>query len=186
MCLYFANENISSVFLFRNLLPWKISSVCNSSTLQLVRKKNLTVKMESYFNLANPKPVLPSEFPGSLGTCSRYLKFAKNNMEYLSSDKLSLCIGRKALENTLKIHSSNIYTNDKSDIKKTTRCLEFPRRVFLFLSNNSILGDCEEGLYFSEIPAVPKLQLGSYMFEKSRHVHFAYFTVNQSKSLLFV
>lgn len=75
-------------------------------------------------------------------------------MEYLSSDKLSLFIGRKALENTLKIHSSNIYTNDKSDIKKTTTCLEFPNHVFLFLSYNSILGDYEDGLYFSEIPTI--------------------------------
>lgn len=139
-----ANESISScLFSFRNLLPKKISTVCNSSTLQLVRKekkKRSTVKIESYFNLANPKSVLPSEFPGSLHTCSRYLKFAKNIMEYFSSDKLSSFIVRKSLENTLKIHSSNICTNDKSDIKKTIRCLEFPWHVFLFLSLGRLWG----------------------------------------------
>lgn len=63
-------------------------------------------------------------------------------------------MGRKALESTLKKHSSNIYRNDKSDIQKTTRCLDFPRNVFFFLPGNSILGDCEEVLYFSEISTI--------------------------------
>lgn len=141
--------------------------------------------MESYFSLANPKSVLPSEFPGLLGTCSRYLKFAKSILKYWSSDKLSLFVGKKALENTLKIHSSNIYTNCTSDIK-ITRCLEFPRHVFLFLYHNSFFGGCEEGLYFSEIPTIEKLQLGSYMFANLDMSTLCVFTVDQRKGLLFM
>lgn len=167
-----ANENISSHLCFHSGTSFHRKSAL-SVTLPL-SKKRLNVKIESYFNFANPKSVLPSEFPGSLGTCSRYLKFAKNIMKYFSSDKLSLFIGRKALENTLKVHSNSIYTNINLTLRRLQDVWSSLDMYFSFcliiLSWETMRKVC----IFSEIPYIYKEYLGSYMFEKSRHVLFAY------------
>jgi len=89
------------------------------------------------------------------------------------------------LKGVLKKHSSNIFLNNKSDIQKTTRCLDFPRHLFFLLPGNSSLGDCEEVLYLSEISTIQYLQLGSCMSGNSGLVHFVC-TVNSVCNKLMV